>query len=156
MKDNTLCPCCSGKEYATCCLPILTDHALATTAETLMRSRYTAFVKENTDHLLRTWLAAKRPATLNFDDYPVTWLGLVIHDTVLGGKEDNEGQVEFTSTYIENGQLCNLKERSEFLKKDGLWFYDSGVCTVARSKIERNSPCPCGSLKKFKKCCLNL
>jgi SWIM/SEC-C metal-binding protein len=27
---------------------------------------------------------------------------------------------------------------------------------VISEKVNRNSPCPCGSGKKFKKCCLNL
>ncbi|MGB1398058.1 MAG: SEC-C metal-binding domain-containing protein, partial [Planctomycetota bacterium] len=28
--------------------------------------------------------------------------------------------------------------------------------TRAAAKIGRNDPCPCGSGKKYKKCCLNL
>ncbi len=27
---------------------------------------------------------------------------------------------------------------------------------VTSEKVDRNSPCPCGSGKKYKKCCLNL
>ncbi|MFT5698233.1 MAG: SEC-C motif-containing protein [Desulforhopalus sp.] len=158
MKEQTpiqsLCPCDSGKEYSACCLPILTDHKLALTAETLMRSRYTAFSQEDTDHILRTWIQNKRPSALNFADNPVTWIGLVINNTVEGKETDTKGQVDFTSTYIEDGQLCALGEISNFSKIDGLWYYVNGVCEVTKSKIERNRPCPCGSGKKFKRCCL--
>lgn len=78
------CPCGSKKEYLACCAPILADHKRALTAEMLMRSRYTAFVKERTDHLLRTWIEKNRPTSLNFDDHPVTWIGLIINKTIDG------------------------------------------------------------------------
>lgn len=150
---NSLCPCGSQLEFSTCCEPIFADHHLALTAEALMRSRYTGFVKENTDHLLKTWLEKKRPATLNFDDHPVVWVSLTINKTIEGQPEDRKGKVDFTSTYIENGQLCTLKEVSDFIKIESLWYYVDGVCEVTKKTIERNRPCPCGSLKKFKRCC---
>lgn len=149
------CPCGSNKDYLTCCGPILKDHKLALTAEMLMRSRYTAFVKENSHHLLKTWHETKRPASLNFDDHPVTWVRLVINKTTEGQTTDSTGKVDFSSTYIENGQLCTLNEVSNFSKMNGLWYYVDGVCEVTKKKIERNRPCPCGSQKKFKRCCLN-
>ena len=150
---QSLCPCGSQLEYSACCQPILADHKLALTAEMLMRSRYTAFVRENTAHLLRTWEAKKRPTSLNFDDHPVTWISLVINKTSDGQAADSTGKVDFTSMYIENGQLCTLNETSDFSKRDGLWYYVDGVCEVTKKKIERNRPCPCGSQKKFKRCC---
>lgn len=150
---NSLCPCGSQIEFSACCDPILADHQRALTAEALMRSRYTGFVKENTDHLLKSWLDKKRPATLNFDDHPVVWVNLTINKTTQGQPTDSEGKVDFTSTYIENGQLCTLKEVSNFTKIGGLWYYVDGVCEVSKKTIERNRPCPCGSQKKFKRCC---
>ena len=41
------CPCSSGKEFAECCEPILTQAKKAATAEELMRSRYTAYATGN-------------------------------------------------------------------------------------------------------------
>ena len=44
-------------------------------------------------------------------------------------------------------------------RKDGTWYYvDGEVIKPATSvhqqpKVGRNDPCPCGSGKKFKKCC---
>ena len=40
-------------------------------------------------------------------------------------------------------------ERSRFLKENGQWYYIDGT----RPQFGRNDPCPCGSGKKFKKCC---
>jgi len=69
--------------------------------------------------------------------------------------EDTVGSVDFTTRYIEGGQLSHLREKSEFLKEDNLWYYLRGEADIKKSKLERNKPCPCGSGKKFKRCCLN-
>ncbi|BHH82996.1 YchJ family protein [Desulforhopalus sp. 52FAK] len=151
--ENVNCLCGSNKEYSNCCGKVHLDHKAAATAETLMRSRYTAFVLENSEHVLQSWIENKRPANLNFDDHPVTWVGLTINNTSGGTAEDSTGTVDFTSTYLENGKLCCLSEVSEFSKIDGLWYYVDGVCEVTKKKVERNRPCPCGSMKKFKRCC---
>jgi SEC-C motif-containing protein len=151
---SSLCPCGSALPFSACCGPILENHALAETAEALMRSRYTAFVQKHEPHILASWHARTRPKSLNFDDHPVVWLGLQIHDRQEGAASDSSGTVDFTTSYLENGQLCRLREKSEFLKEDGLWFYLRGECQIKKEKVERNQPCPCGSAKKFKKCCL--
>jgi SEC-C motif-containing protein len=50
-------------------------------------------------------------------------------------------------------------ERSQFRKVDGRWYFVSGQKISApplkrdAEKVGRNDPCPCGSGKKFKKCC---
>ena len=151
---RSLCPCGSALATEACCLPILRDHARAASAEALMRSRYTAFVLRDEKHILASWHPKSRPKNLNFDDFPVTWLGLAIHRVEQGGPGDVLGTVEFTSTYVENGVLCALREVSSFVREDGLWFYLRGECQVDRRKVERNAHCPCGSGKKFKRCCL--
>lgn len=43
------------------------------------------------------------------------------------------------------------KEKRKEIKKE----YDKTVIVVKEEKIGRNDPCPCGSGKKYKKCCLN-
>ncbi|MBS7526116.1 SEC-C domain-containing protein [Fusibacter paucivorans] len=43
------------------------------------------------------------------------------------------------------------KERQAEIKKD----YNRSVTVVIENKIGRNDPCPCGSGKKFKKCCID-
>ncbi|MCP4339494.1 MAG: hypothetical protein GY799_11545 [Desulfobulbaceae bacterium] len=155
MIEESLCPCGSGSTFSSCCLPILDDHSLATTAEMLMRSRYTAFVQQHGQHIQSSWHTRTRPKTLNFDDHPVVWLSLQVHSHQDGQAGDNEGSVNFTSSYLENGQLCKLQEDSQFLKEDGLWYYLQGDCKVTKEKIARNTSCPCGSGQKFKRCCLS-
>ena len=154
MTKESQCPCGSGSAYSSCCQPILNDHRLAVTAEMLMRSRYTGFVQQHAEHLQSSWHEKTRPKTLNFDDHPVVWLGLEIDSCRGGLADDSTGTVDFTCSYLENGQLCKLQEVSEFLKEDGLWYYLQGKCKVAKEKIARNTECPCGSGRKFKRCCL--
>ncbi len=54
------CPCGSGAVFGACCEPIH-DGAPAPTAEALMRSRYSAFVVGDEDHIFRTWHPRTRP-----------------------------------------------------------------------------------------------
>ena len=54
MKDNELCPCGSKKEFGSCCGPIIAGTKKAETAEELMRSRYTAYVTHDIDHIVKT------------------------------------------------------------------------------------------------------
>ena len=51
---QNLCLCGSGLTYADCCEPIISGKKDATTAQELMRSRYTAFTKANVDYLMRS------------------------------------------------------------------------------------------------------
>ena len=76
MRASDECPCGSGSPYRSCCEPFL-DGAPAPTAEQLMRSRYTAFVRGNEDHLFRTWHPATRPSDVR-PDPGITWLGLEV------------------------------------------------------------------------------
>lgn len=119
-----------------------------------MRSRYTAFVLQKEDYILSTWHSRTRPAGLNFEDNPVVWLGLEVEPVTATDTLSTQGEVSFTASYLENGQVCHLHETSEFLLEDGNWFYLRGTCDVTKNKIARNEKCPCGSGKKFKRCCL--
>ena len=154
MTKSPLCPCGSTLLDTDCCRPILADHHRAKTALALMRSRYTAFAEKHEKHILASWNVKNRPDKLNFDNHPVVWLGLEVHDTQDGTAQDNTGMVEFTATYLENGQIARLREKSRFCKEDDLWYYLGGEIDVKRQKVERNGACPCGSGKKFKRCCL--
>ncbi|MEN6477504.1 MAG: YchJ family metal-binding protein, partial [Rectinema sp.] len=69
-----------------------------------------------------------------------------------------EGTVDFTADYIMDGLRDKHRESAHFAKKDGRWLYEEGEVktqTVVRAepKVGRNDPCPCGSGKKYKKCC---
>ena len=124
------CPCGSGRTYAQCCEP-LHDGAPAPTAEALMRSRYTAFVVGDEDYLFRTWHPRTRPEGPYC--HPGTrWTGLVVHETVDGGEDDETGIVEFTATYRSGdgrGGVVEdaMRERSRFTRRAGRWLYLDAV-----------------------------
>lgn len=154
-----LCPCGSGFVYGKCCHPFHTGKRNAPTAEALMRSRYSGYVVKAITYLLQTWHPSTRPQTID----PTTiasWCGLKIMRTSKGRKSDNESTVEFIATAMNSGKISQLHEVSRFVKEDGCWLYVSGEVKEnnarpkpATGKIGRNAPCPCGSGKKFKKCC---
>ncbi len=144
----TLCPCGSGLTLQACCGPVM-DAESATTAEALMRSRYTAFVLQRTDYLLHSWHPDSRPSRIRFDD--TRWLGLSIIGTDRGQAGDIEGTVEFQVAFICGGECRVLHEISRFERLDNRWLYRDGDCRI--DEPGRNAPCPCGSGRKFKRCC---
>lgn len=119
------CPCLSGEPYAACCGPLLAGEALAETAGALMRSRYTAYVLGNAEHLLRTWHPRHRPDRLDLRDAP-QWTGLRIERTVAGGPRDDTGIVEFRASFASAGQRGELHEVSRFERRAGRWLYVNG------------------------------
>ena len=88
-----------------------------------------------------------------------TWSGIDILGTDRGGEDDDEGYVEFMAHYASNGEKVEHHEHSYFKKIDGEWkFIDGKIENLdpyvrEEPKIGRNDPCPCGSGKKYKKCC---
>jgi len=103
------CPCGSGRGYADCCGRWLETDQAALTAEQLMRSRYSAYVLAREDYLLATWHPSSRPRDVELAcDPPVQWLGLKILDVVSGGREDEQGQVEFVARYKQRGKAGRL------------------------------------------------
>ncbi len=151
---SNLCPCNSQLPYSECCEPYLLGTKNAPTAQALMRSRYSAFVTHNADHLIKTWHPSCRTPSLRDEliaTFPNTqWLGLHIIPAQENPR-DNEAFVEFSACFIEINadDKQYLHERSRFLKIDDCWFYIDGV----QPKVGRNDPCPCGSGRKYKKCC---
>ncbi len=119
-----LCPCGSGKELEICCRPIIKRERFADTAEALMRSRYTAYVLNETDYLLYSWAAHTRPAEISTDTKS-KWLGLKIKSSEMGQLQDNEGWVEFVARYKLGGKAYRLEERSYFSREQGRWVYVS-------------------------------
>ena len=89
-----------------------------------MRSRYTAFVLERRDYLLRTWHSSQRPAALDFDP-GVKWLGLEVRYFRL--LDDTHAEVEFVARQKPAGApAVRLHERSSFVLEAGRWYYVDG------------------------------
>ena len=155
-KEEQGCPCGSGKGFAACCEPYLKGEAVAETAETLMRSRFTAYAREAFDYLLESWHPSTRPPDLRAGDGgTVEWSSLEVVDRAAGGEGEDQGEVEFIARYRLNGNDAQLRERSTFVREEGRWYYVDGHEPPTRNtaKVGRNEPCPCGSGKKYKKCC---
>ena len=134
MKDvanKQSCPCgrqnAKGKSlaYADCCGRYIDhwDAQPAPDAQALMRSRYTAFVRENAEYLQATWHLSERPAELDFDP-DCKWLGLDVKQFQSTGAD--AAQVEFVARYRVAGRAVRLHERSRFVREDGRWYYVDG------------------------------
>jgi len=68
----------------------------------------------------------------------------------------SRGIVEFEATCQTGAGTRVLRERSRFVKEEGSWLYVDGYYlepTRPSARTGRNEPCPCGSGKKFKRCC---
>lgn len=153
----TLCHCGSGADYANCCQPVHHNHAHATTPEQLMRARYCAHVLKLVDFIVATYHPSCHAEQDRADIESSThsdWQKLEVLSTALGNS-DNEGFVHFRAHFIDHNQAYCLEERSRFLREEGLWFYIDGEFPqqASQAKVGRNDPCPCGSGKKYKKCC---
>jgi SEC-C motif-containing protein len=153
------CLCGSGKPFAECCGPLLAGQRAAATAEALMRSRFTAHAVGDYAYVHRTHLpTAKLPYVPEPDAAATAWTRLVIHAHE-PGKNPDTAFVEFSAFFEEDGVEQVLQEKSEFFRVEGKWLYNRAVRIgpaphKAAPKPGRNDPCPCGSGKKYKQCCL--
>lgn len=118
------CPCGRPLAYAACCRP-WHEGAPAPDAETLMRSRYTAYVRGLADYLLATWHPSTRPAALDLDESPrPKWIGLEIKRHEATGPDG--ALVEFVARCRVGGRAQRMHEVSRFVREDGRWYYVAG------------------------------
>ncbi len=131
MNPSLNCPCgrLQGKRvlpFEHCCQRYLDhfDTTPAPDAESLMRSRYTAFVLQRASYLLNTWDLTHRPAQLDFDA-EVKWLGLQVrvHRVI----DSEHAEVEFIARSRLHGRATRLHELSRFSLQNGRWYYVDGV-----------------------------
>ena len=123
-----------------------------------MRSRYTAFATSQIDYILNT-MRGNPLIGFSIDEalswsQSATWIRLEVVDAPL--PRCDVAYVEFRAYYSISGVEECLHERSCFKFLEGRWFY---VGQAASKEVNlkapgRNDLCPCGSGRKFKKCCL--
>jgi len=126
----------------------------------LLEARYKAYTKGDVDFIVASCHPdiRKKQDRKEIESWSKEskWLGLDIEDH---NDDGHAGFVKFTCRYEQGGEEVEHREIAEFRKfDDGKWYYyDSKKpnTTVHREapKIGRNDPCPCGSGKKYKKCC---
>ena len=162
MLNNTVCPCGSKALFSECCKPFIQDDSKPEHCEQLMRSRYTAYSMGEADYLIKTWHPSKQNS-LNRDELlqsskETQWLRL---DILNSGQSGLFGTVEFKAFFknkvapqVTSDTFNCLHEVSRFEKIDDQWLYVDGDDGSNRQvKVGRNDSCPCGSGKKYKKCC---
>ncbi len=128
--DASPCPCGLGLPYGECCGPAHRGQS-PSTAEALMRSRFTAFVLDDAGYVLRTWHPKTRPADVE-PDPDLRWVRLEVLEASGGGLFDAEGVVEFRAHYHDGGRRGDMHERSRFVRDDGAWVYWGPILTDGR------------------------
>ncbi|HRD97695.1 MAG TPA: YchJ family metal-binding protein [Rubrivivax sp.] len=124
--DADPCPCGSGAGYAGCCGRWHSgpQQWQAPTAEALMRSRYSAYVRELGGYLQDTWHPSTRPAAPPVFEPGLRWLGLEVRrHTPLG---DDRAEVLFVARSKLGGRAHRLQECSRFVREAGRWYYVDG------------------------------
>lgn len=122
-KEALDCPCQSGFKYEKCC-ELLHKGGKSKLAESIMRSRYSAFVLDIPQYLLETWHSTTRPETIE-NDPAIKWFSL----RLLSSEERNvfgEQYVTFEARFRENGKAYKFKERSRFIEEAGRLVYIDG------------------------------
>jgi len=128
-----------------------------------MRARYTAYTLSEIDYLYKTSGPRVRR---EFDAessrkwaQSAEWKGFEILHASGGGEKDDAGVIEFVARYQVKDSSFEHHEIAEFERVDGDWRFIDGKIVgpdpIRREmpKVGRNDPCPCGSGKKYKKCC---
>lgn len=162
MQSTTLpCPCGTPLSFEQCCQPLILnkhrlDKQIATNPESLMRSRFTAYLLEDYDYILATY-GPKQRITLSVTELEQSaagtkWLKLVIHASSHVGLN---AKVEFSAYYQSEQQFYVLHETSDFTCENAQWYYTTGIIHKDSGPYvqQRNDQCLCNSGKKYKKCC---
>ncbi len=145
------CYCKSGLDFSECCEPILRVQKPATTALSLMRSRYSAYCLGDVNYLQatthdHTWSDEELKFIQDWADNSL-WQHLEII-------EFSDDIVEFKAYYIFDHVQHVHHERSTFIKINDMYKYVDGEIYEDKVKFTNNQKCICGSGVKYKRCCL--
>lgn len=179
MSDPHLCFCGTKLTFAQCCQPFILAEKKPTTAEQLMRSRFSAYATKSYQYIVDTY-SPQQQKSLTVKEIADSssgchWLALVVYplsNFPRSSTSETEQFVEFSAFYLLNDSLYEMRENSRFLqventtngKNNRQWFYVNGdiIKHEELSKISRNQPCPCNNYptawaklknKKYKQCC---
>lgn len=118
------CYCGNCVSFQDCCEPYIKGIANTPTAETLMRSRYSAFATGAADYLVNTTHISKRRFHNKKDilawSQSNKWLKLEV-------LASSENTVTFNAYYLDENLKAQVHyEHSTFKLENGLWFYVDG------------------------------
>ncbi len=174
------CPCGSMETYGACCKPFH-EGADIPDALSMLRARYSAHCLMLVDFVVRTAHPFYRSGLSEkaFREHVaqsmknVLWLSLDVHKCgLLPTASDGEGRREFATFSVHYRTLgkdfgiadkdCCTEHTSLFERLDGKLYYTTDLDSLAtrtpvrrEARTGRNEPCPCGSGKKYKKCCIH-
>ena len=119
------CFCGNSATFNECCKPLLDHSHQATSAEQLMRSRYSAYCISNSTYLLATTHQSVRNQHSENDILAWAkankWSKLEIIST-------SENLVEFKAYYVDQFKNTQIHhEKSTFIFENRNWFYVDGV-----------------------------
>ena len=139
-------------------MPYHSGEKMPPTAEALMRSRFSAYALDQMAYIVSTWAGTVQPEKIDFSKENIMWTRLEIIGIKKGGAKDSKGVVEFKAFFMQDGEENVLHETSRFIKTNGRWLYMDGVVKsvgkiIHQANEGKNAPCPCGSGKKYKRCC---
>ena len=120
------CECGLEGPTKTCCLPIIKGEKTATTAEALMRARYTAYVEQGL-HFATTRVEVDYQVAVRFDDQIeiTAWLAWVRHASLCirytiqrGEALVARGATEHAAVSVETGRARRVpRERRDSLRR---------------------------------------
>ncbi|UQD57106.1 YchJ family protein [Flavobacterium sp. K5-23] len=118
------CYCGSETLFKNCCEPYIERSITATSAEILMRSRYSAYATHSVDYLVETTYVEEQKHHSKQDilDWAVSneWLKLEVINT-------SENTVEFKAFFLDERKNSQVHhELSTFKQVDGVWYYVDG------------------------------
>lgn len=124
-----------------------------------MRSRYTAYARRSIDYIFDTYAAttqtqsSKQEISAWANSVTFVRLDVISASQHKSPPSDEDGYVEFSAHYLQDGLHHQLHEKSRFVRQNQQWRYiDGNIIPEAAIALGRNDPCPCLSGSKFKKC----
>ena len=118
------CYCGNNVSFQNCCEPYIKGIKKTPTAETLMRSRYSAFATGAADYLVNTTHISKRRFHNKKDILDWSQANKWLKLEVLASTENT---VTFKAYYLDENLKAQVHyEHSTFKLENGIWFYVDG------------------------------
>ena len=153
-----ICPCGSLKPFDSCCGLFIFHQEIPTSAEQLMRSRYSAYVLNHMEYIENTMTGLALIGFVKEEarkwSSSIKWLGLNVlkHCQI----DLAHAEVEFIIAYQQKEKIIQVREKSQFIMQDGRWLYLDGQLSPPQvRRLSANQPCYCQSGKKYKNCHFN-